>query len=520
MRSGTIWAVSCALAAGGCTTHLEVAKVNDDASVAERTGVPYMLQFTQYKVVVATRVASCIGSELKTATSAVITPELVDDGDHVYVVDMRSLAAPTKISSMTLTWSEGRLTSINAASEDRTAQIISASVQGIAKIARTVVTGMVSTANMPKPKCLEATSQAVRERDRLKGVVEKLTATIAEQTMTVERLKAQTAIVSQDRVLNRRLASAIALLEGNKLILATEQKALDAKLKFLSYEETYRWPERSTEFASPADKPFTVPASAILKWFEVPRGTPGEETDAEYKVRKDGVINQLAGKMNVFFRLERVGSYGLTASAPESAARRDGFRYRVPASGVMLVCAKPQCARADAVAESTGAIAQLGRIFYLPYKSPPFSNGTFEATFDEQGRLTKAGVANKSASAETIATLGKDLSDTVSATYAAIHKTPAEKAAEELSFYETQKKLADAKAALVVSPTKALLDQVAVLEAQKKVNDLERALLQDPNEAKKEAQAAFEADASLARAELAQLQAAAALQQAKTPVAP
>ncbi|MDF2813546.1 MAG: hypothetical protein K0S56_4577 [Microvirga sp.] len=101
------------------------------------------------------------------------------------------------------------------------------------------------------------------------------------------------------------------------------------------------------------------------------------------------------------------------------------------------------------------------------------SSGAFEYSQDDQGRPKMIGVSRKTASAETAAGLFRDSAGELTKVYSVIHKTPVEKAAEELAALEAANKIADARAAADPSSP---APQLAALEMQKKRADARLAL--------------------------------------------
>lgn len=531
----TVVVSAAALATGGCTSHLESVRITDaSAPAAARRGAPYMLQFTQYTIVLTGRVVEC-ARELKTTIKAEVTPQTVDDGDFVYVIPSNSLISPMKVTELKVEWTNGRLTAVNASAEDRTAQTILAATQGIAKIAKTVITGGVVGAGGATEGCSDEVLAALKASREAKADITKHETAITRLTPEVTRLKAGF-VAAGDEKTRQLLIAAVNRVDAANILLEDARERLKKALEFLSYKQTVTWPQRSLELATPADKPLEVPLTIFKKWYDMPTRTG--ESDQDHKERRDARYKTFADKMRVWFVLERIGSYGRVPGdgvAPDNGSARDGLRFRLPANGNLLVCQGSPCSSTDTdkvVTATPGPVLQLGLIFFAQFSSPPFTGGSFAATFDDLGRPKTMAFGRKSSSAETIAGLVKDAGGEAASLYAALNKTSAERAAEKLADLEAQKKLADARAALdptspakvlaaiemekkiadarlalEPSPTYELARLSAIAKAQREYQNAIDALKLDPNADAVAQSAAFEADAALLRSEAASIEA-------------
>jgi len=526
-----------AIVLSGCTTHLESVKAGPSA--VSRRGAPYMLQFTEYKVVLTRRVVDC-GSELKVVNKAEVTSTLVDDGAHAYVIPFDSLRHPFKISDLKVTYTDGRLTSVNASSEDRTAQTVLAAAQGIGKVVLAASTGIAVGAGGIEG-CTDEVGVNLKAGKQAEADVASEKAAIDRLTSEVTRLTAAFAASGNSDAQRPALAKAVNLLDAARLRLTDAEARLKTANAFLSHVTTVTWPEDSLTFDS--SKSYPIPRSAIEKWWDIPQGGLAEDV---WEKRKQSKYDEIANPLQVWLAIARVGSYGrdpISKDGPDNGTPEDGIRFRLPANGKLLLCEKVACRR-DAsdvlTTEFAGPVQQLGHIFYAPFSSPAFSNGTFELTLDAQGRPTKMGIARTSSSAETIAGLARDSAGEFAKGYAAIDKTPAERAAEELASLESakkiadaraasdpespakqlaalelQKKLADARLALDQAPTYELTRLTVIAEAQKKYNDALGALQPGVDADAVAQRAAIETDTSLLKAEAARIEAQIVLREAR-----
>lgn len=527
----TVCALTATLCLAGCTTHLESVKVdgaNTKAAASTRNGAPYMLQFTQFTVKLTRTVTSC-GTGLKIANKAEISSSLVDDGDYAYTVPLDTLSHAFKVSNLKMTYTDGRLTAVNASAEDRTAQTVLAGVKSIGKIATTIAGGAVSNQGFDTG-CTDAVNKALVDRDNAKKEIRKKKDRIDSLTSEVARVSAAYAASGNDPTQRTALTKAIGDLDSEKILLADAERKLKQAQATLSHETTLTWPLASNVLQT--DEPYSVPRTAIEKWYRIEANDQNTLSDDQKKARIARLYERIAEPMKMWFAIDRIGSYGRDPSTEiqsDDAPADAGIRLRVPAKGRLLVCQKKACTRAatdDLVAKFDTPVSQLGLIYYAGFSSEAFSNGTFELVLDAQGRPKTVGFSRTNSSAETAAGLARDVGGEFSTIYAALNTTEAERrareiallqqekerlelisatdpnsAANQLAALEAQKKLDDARRALLMPDTYELTRLTAIAEAQKKYNDAIRALDSDPNAERDEQRAAIDSERLLLDAE-------------------
>lgn len=516
--------VICLLAmiATGCTSHLEVSQASTD--VASRTGFAYPLQFTQWTVNLKRRLASCAPG-VEALIKAEATSAAVDDGDHVYVISSDSLISPMKVSDLQVAWDKGRLKSVNASIEDRTAQTALAAVQGVGKLLSFAgKVGLLGVAGGPRPAlangrqvvCRQETVSNLQIVEQQEAEVARAGAAIAAATAEAGRIKDQLSQVGEDADLSGQLKVQLAKVDTERKALAASQKTLEHSLAFLTHDQVVTWPQRSN--VNWTTDPYQIPASALNKWFavvNVVNGTPQANNDG-LMIESDPSaqdVRDIRPFFDVFMRLERIGSYGRDPSSAafdpaalvDSAARTAGIRYRLPAQGRLVVCQAVLCDSSmneSVVANSPGPVLQLGHLFYARFSSQPLTNGTFAIAFDEYGRPVTAGISRKNSSAEQAAGLGKDLATEIATVGDELYRSPLEQLQEQRLFLEESKKLADARVAASGerSALQQLQDEIALAKARKDYTDAMAALETNPNADTRVLQAGFEADTALLKA--------------------
>lgn len=527
-----------ALALGGCT-HLEVTPYSA-ATPSNRSGYAYMLDFTQYEIALKRRLLSCkAGEPPKVKVEATITPSLVADGEQVYVIDPRSLISAFKTSEVNIDYKDGRLVGFNASTVDRTGEVIASAAVTIGKVA-TLAAGIpipVAQDGRARQYCSADAISRLALIEKGKGPITAATVQLDEARAQLSTLTAQYSAKPSEKLRVAVAAKAKSVKAGQDALDKVVEASAEAQ-EWLTESQTFRWPERSTAFHG--EPGHALRPATIGKWFdaaavrgglladapvaltggrllrnggptgnasllgltdaEFARAFPGlpEGTDVsgcpaigaaceQYEAMvsrrvKPGFDRLIASPVSL--HIVPTGSYGSeTASQPRGDAR-DGLRYRVPAAGALFICEGDQRCQengteSEAIGIFAGPVAQLGTVFNIPFSSPAFASGSVSASFDDQGRLLKAGLKRDSAAASGVATAAGAVVDQATAFARARQEAPVGEFALETRIAKAQKDRDDARAALSRSPTQQLLDQAALDEAQKKANEARAALTVD-----------------------------------------
>lgn len=515
----------------GCT-RLEVQHhIADDP--ATRSGYAYMLDYTQYEIVLKRTLVACNGADAPTINiEASVSPHLVPDGEHVYVIDPQSMISAFKTSDISIDYKDGRLTSFNASTVDKTGEVIASAAVTAAKIA-TIAAGVplpVSDEGAPFEFCSPATLANLNSLKTNK-------APLAAVTTQLEIATAKLAVMSAQFTAKptQKLRSAIATTTQaiNNLQEQADQlnKTMTESQAWLTDSMTISWPQTSLVFE--AGPSFPLPPATIDRWFEAHairakfdaddrpsvqlvdarrylRNGGGYDsnaarlglTDAEFAKRYPRLdasididhcpdteacaqLKQLTADLRsekydratsaaVSLHLLPQGSYGSPHPTPPSSSKKDGLRYRIPAAGWLYICEYPQrCMSAGAdkpIAKTSTSIAQLGSIFDIPFSSPAFASGGISVTFDEQGRLLHAGLKRDNATALAIATAAGSVTDQATSLVKTQQNALQAKAQQQTALAKARKELADAEAALEKTPTDRLNEELALLEVQTKVD--------------------------------------------------
>lgn len=462
----------------GCTTSLDVNKVS--AVPSTHRGLAYSLPFTQFKVKLTWSI-SCVGTDniAEIAIKAEQSSMGMPDNDHVYAINYTSLNSAMKTSSVKADfYDNGALKSINAAAEDRTAQIVVKTASAIGKIAKFAATG---GAEPPPTFCSSEIVEQLGKIRGLKGDIEKLNQTIEQNLIAVEALTARVVRggeqTSEDIMANHQ--KAIDALSGNQIDLQSKKRQLEVALKGVTYSADVIWPVVSKDFLSGDGQGHKVALSVLRQWLRAKSGST-------LVGLSDGELRGKAADKAVFFKLEALGSYGTLGDTNNDMGKAaDGVRYRFPAQGNLLVCSGNPCPDTPdddhLVARFATPILQKGQIFYLPFVSEPFSNGSLVAEFNLNGTIKSAGYERKTAAGEAIADAADQVADTVVSFGTAsleAKKTPVEKLKEQTDLAKAEKDLADAQKALIESPNSASQISAEALAADTAVKQAELANVQ------------------------------------------
>ncbi len=527
-----------ALTLSGCATELDVRRMEANSP---RVGVGYILPFTQYKATITWRVAECIAGitavpatgtapaveaarpGIRIVTKVEIGEGQADDAEHAYITDPSQLQTLLSISNLQMTWQDGRnlFSTINVSSEDRSAQVVGGAVAGLGKLALALAA--------PGAAAVEGATPAQACSDETVAALEASVTQKAELAVASTRVKAAQAVLktATDKVAimgsavndaaRDELASAIDGLNAALRTQAVKAEALAESLELLSYTEVVNWPEDSLTFATAEGDASRLPRETFNRWAKV------ERSEAD----------RLLEQTQVFFQIERVGSFGRSVRTervelPRDPARpsdppryevrttvseareprtlvvgerlsredrslnENGLRYRVPAIGRLYACASVPCnaSAPEIYATLQGPVAQLGFVNVLPVRTRPFGSTAFSATLSPMGALRSAGYEQRTAPAEGIGNIFTSLVDAGVPLIDYEAGREGRQQATELANLEFLKKRRDALSALepsaanpasvaagVLTADTALLDaQIANLEARIELVETERRL--------------------------------------------
>lgn len=151
----------------------------------------------------------------------------------------------------------------------------------------------------------------------------------------------------------------------------------------------------------------------------------------------------------------------------------------MPAAGYLVICERDKdCVKGGEkpISRTASAIAQLGNVFNIPFSSPLFASGSISVSFDEQGRLAKAGLKRSNSVALDAARAGGSVTDEVGAYLKALDGKELAELNQEVALAKARKELFEAEQAVNKNPTELATEELALLEAQQKLATARAAL--------------------------------------------
>lgn len=463
---------AASVALSGCTTHLEVSRATPE-SPATRQGIAYFLPFTQYETKTVWSLSCDASKTAALAAKVTSTPKTGPDPANVYTIDYASLDALNKTSSVKVDfYPSGAIKSINAAADDRTAEIAAKAISAVGKIAKFAAAAGPSFTPICKDEQIQALKAIGATRTSIAKLMARLALEIAAlDAMTARVIRGGTSTTDATRSDHDRL---IGRVSATQFELDVAKKKLAGQLEGVTFTKTSLFPETSSQFASTIGE--QVPVDTLRDWF-----TAG--TDAELKT--------VAENFAVFLDLSTPNNWQNgkaieeTNKGDDKAIRRAGVRYRIAVPGTLSICQGAPCSVRSSIKQELATepvrVLQQGTTFYLPFDSKAFTNGSLTATFSEDGVLTSAGYEQKRAALESVAGLADLLADQVVTVGGAIRDaktTELERLKDEIDLAKARADLATAQKALDTQPKPANADQLAALAGDTALKQAELADLQ------------------------------------------
>jgi hypothetical protein len=458
----------------GCSTYLNAVRVTPEDKTFKSEGAPYNLSFSQYEITITRRLTSCTNerdeAQMKIVTAAKATRREAADPSREYVIDFAALRSFFKTTDVAVEYHpNGTLKSVNASVEDKSAEFLKSSFSAIGKIAIL----SAGAAGDKAQACRSGVTELIVAADNAEKDLDKKTAVVANLTaMLTKRVEVATALgrarTDQERI---ELAKQVAALITAKAEVDVAQKTLEAAEKELTYESKAVWPPDGSTFEGQLLAPLTL--KDIEKW-----GSPNEEG-----------LEVLGATTGVWALIKPDGpmaGHAICNAGDCPGDKTTGLKFRMPRSGRLLLCSNATCeGKGVVIAQDPGLFSQLGPVMTLPLRNYPLMNQTVVLTFNEAGQPTKVGYTSQAA-AEKLA----DVANTFVDEYGKVRQARKPKTELDLVKEETE-----------------------LLEARAKLASAKKTL--EPPSQQAQAEAALRADTTLLNAELAKLEAQAALDKAR-----
>lgn len=197
-----------------------------------------------------------------------------------------------------------------------------------------------------------------------------------------------------DEGTKRKLSNTFDALAAAQSDLTDRQEALDMSLKVVRHVQTVPWPENGDQAVGIIE----LPTAVLKRW-----GSPDEnpKTLMKYTLHLELVPRDAPKRWR-----DPNNQREFVADIVDPAM---GVPYRLPSVGMFRICQGGPCDSTRlAVAEKTGPVLQLGRVYHLPCESRPFTSVSCGFEMTEAGQLKSMGTANKAAPAEGASAAAKD----------------------------------------------------------------------------------------------------------------
>lgn len=410
----------------GCSKTLNVAEIRPEGA---RSGVGYVLPFTQYDITVNWRLDQCYTEQDNPAGGALIQTPIppkialkveaaqssADDGHLAFMVNPQDLQSLTSITSFNAKWHDGRnlFSTINASVEDRSAQIVANVVKTAVKVlplAMGMPTGLIPPGSTA-PACTPAALAALEASKAAKALLEARTSEFEQATAayktTSDRITALGTSVSESAKTD--LNDALKAMGVAKRRQDAAAEALTEALKPITYTRKFRWPLDGNTFSR---NPELLPEEQWRKWVLVD-GVEYHTRPVYLQIERIGTFGRLPPRNNLSPREVKLAAGDerispLSVIAGETSYRlppltEQGLRYRMPATGRLVACWRSPCGSEDpagVLASFDGPIVQLGYVNVLPFRSRMFGSNSFSAEYAVDGSLKSVGYEQKAAPAE------------------------------------------------------------------------------------------------------------------------
>lgn len=438
MRLGTLFLLPIALGTSGCVANLKVANYAN----GPQTGLVYALPMAQFEVKIQRRISECNASNMKVVTKFEVTKKLVEDPEHLYVIDPKSLSTFFNSSSVEVKYHEDSriLKSLNATVEDKAAPAIVSAI----KVAGTAL-GVPAPAGGRAVTCNTANGipKKVSYANAQLKALKAQTVALEAQSVKLAELVAQHKIAypGSDPLSDPTILAAHQKLVSMKQTIGSQRAVVTAALKPISHTtEAISWPMNGNDLGR--SKAHGLPQKVLDEWVGRVSAGPNQKRAFE-----------------VFFSLKSDSqSIGRQGTKDEKIkADGSGLFYRNPIKGSLTfeTHKDPKIPIGSAGHEfktldrHRDTIPQLGFVDKFQVSTGAFESAEFAIEFSKNGYLTQAGYKSKSAPSEALSSVG----DALATQLAALEKINDEK---EQSALDAEKK--------------RLETQVAIEEAQNKLN--------------------------------------------------
>lgn len=482
-------AIAAMMVAAGCTK-LDSRPIREIAET-DPAGIAYTLPMVAIEGEASWQLAECPSPDAPVVRFEYIVsakPNSQPDIERTYVLRYDEMASMTKTTRVAVTLHDnGMLKTINAASDDRSAEIATGLVKAgfsAALLAMGLPTGVVSL-DVSKVKktivvCTDLTIAYLNEATARKSLLKAAARKLNEATLDLAAKQAAVQDgVEPDDATKKAIADARTAVKAGQQALAAARDAYELALVPITVSQEFVMvpsvdPSTRTVLLMPP--PESIEALLEEKQVEINVATGSVDRNVDW------TLSETRDRLGVGFAL---GDLKVpTTRTAEAAVDRKGLRYVIPARSNLRACkAKPDwkatCQRKDSLIDMSVEIPQLGRVAVLPLENGIGEDNSLSATFTDTGRLVSVEFAQTSAPLEeAVGVLEKGLK-------AGLDLREARRGAK---LAELNRRIAEVEAetalaeALRVRAGAQGVDQLGVLESKKAIAEAELALLRAERE--------------------------------------
>lgn len=412
-------------------------------------GVVYYLPKADYEIALKYQLKSCDGDLATVKISPTLTTYYTQDQSHVYVIDYDDLSSGSKTTKANITlYENGTLHGINANAEDKTASILSGSINALGKIAL-LSAGVPFVKGKPVLICTDDAIAALKNHKVLTKTIEGLDKQIADLQAELERWQNRAKVTVENEQTIEKLRKKLQKLSGER---KAGVKKMEVLVKYLTQAEVYTF----TPEGGLTEQEFKPSPDLVKKWFTVADST------------------QLTVYSHLYTGAGNVSSADVSDEG--------GIVYRQPATGQLMLCqATPCMADGNIIVESQKRlltanvqVPQLGWLSRLSFENGIYQNNKVMVSFNQAGGLTSFDQEDFSSRIEGVVGTVNEAVDAYSGyvdKLNAYKETQALKEADKAAVNDVI--VANDKAAEeLASEAKRINAQIELIEAQKKLDAL------------------------------------------------
>lgn len=429
------------LVLASCTSLTSYSDRQPEHKTQALEGVRYSLPMRQYDIEITRSLEKCESkkdgkdiADVELSMSAKVTAR--DVAGESFLLNYTDLSGWTKTTSIAIeTYDTGVIKSLNASADDKSAEIVSATVKtgfGLASIAGGFPISAAQVLAQPKNQqtayalkpsqvlvCTDAGKTALGKISEHKSQLKADTDKLEKLTDAITQLTARQPVYGLTRKEKDKLSSLLDQQHDVIAALATTQDNLRKAQDKVRHTRVEYWPGKVGE--SSADFPIDQQAlrklgalltveSRLIVGKDVPNDCGKELTTPEWCLQQ-----KLAASAKLFPLLASADTVKddqiIDSKEPKG---QQGIYIRPPAPGILLICKSQEMACMENSTDylyrsSAELVPQLGHLQFLPFKNEAFRNNVIALVLRPNGTVEKLEYKTLKAAGEVAANLGADL---------------------------------------------------------------------------------------------------------------